>query len=69
MRIVLSLLLFAAVTVCTWLIVVAGYDAISSALDYDDFEGATAMGVAMGIAPVISLLAGFAAMILYLLRR
>jgi hypothetical protein len=69
MRIVLSLLLFAAVTIVTWLVVVAGYGTISGALDYHDFEGATAMGVAMGIAPLISLFAGFASMIWFLMRR
>jgi len=69
MRIVLSLLLFAAVTVVTWLIVVAGYDTISGALAYDDFQGATAMGVALGVAPLIALMAGFAAMIWFLIRR
>jgi len=68
-RIVLGLLLFAAVTLVTWLIVVAGYDAMAGGLDYHDFEGATAMGVAVGIAPLVALIAGFSAMIWFLIRR
>ncbi len=68
MRIVLGLLLFVAVTIVTWLIVVAGYDAMEGGgLDFHDFEGATAMGVAVGIAPLVALIVGFSAMVWFLI--
>jgi hypothetical protein len=67
MRIVLGLLLFVAVTIVTWVLVVAGYDAMEGGLDYHDFEGATAMGVAVGIAPLVALIVGFSAMIWFMI--
>lgn len=69
MRYVLGLLIFAAATVLAWIVVVVGYGTISGALDYHDFEGSTAMGVAFGIAPLVALIVGFTAMIWFLLRR
>ena len=68
MRVFLAILLFFAAAVGTWIVVLVGYGIISELIGFHDFEGATAMGVAFTIAPILAVIAATIASIWFLRR-
>ncbi len=69
LRFLLGLAAFIGTVVAVYVAVLLGYDAWAEATGFFDREGATAMGVAFTIAPMVSLLAGGIAAVLVFRRR